>query len=116
MKELTDLEICKRIAEIDKVTDNMFKYWRLIRDERGNEVEYEHYNPLTDDALCFQLMVKYDINLTSMEPTLIDGSDGYEYICYKQGVYQNVSAILSIDKLPNKAILLAIIEAHNESN
>lgn len=112
MNELTDLEICKRIAEIagykTSITDNIKGIWASIY---KNDC-YNWFNPLTDDALCFQLMIKYDINLTSMEPTLKDGSGGYEYTCYRQGAYQNVSAILSISESPNKAICLAIIEAN----
>jgi len=108
--KLTDLETCKRIAEIDKVTDNMFKYWRLIRDERGNEVEYEHYNPLTDDTLCFQLMVKYKI---SFEPCPFYVG---RFIAHGNDEHGNKILPKISDTSPNKAILLAIIEAHNESN
>jgi len=111
--ELTDLEICKRIAEIEgyktSVTDRVEGVWASAY---ANDC-YDWFNPLTDDTLCFKLMIKYDINLTSMEPTLKDGSDGYEYTCYKQGAYQKVCRLaLSIDKSPNRAICLAIIEAN----
>jgi len=110
---MDDLEICKRIVEIEGYKFGTVHGTPVIV---SDSEDCTSFNPLADDALCFQLMVKYDINLTSMEPTLKDGSDGYEYTCYKQGAYQNVSAILSIDKSPNKAICLAIIEAHKESN
>ena len=81
MNELTDLQICKRIAEIeghetlpcDEYQEGDFY---IVINDHG-----EDYNPLTDDALCFQLMVKY--------------------------VY---------DDSPNKAICLAIIEAHKDKS
>lgn len=102
MKELTDLEICKRIAKIDGVVvyretkdfygDNYF------RDDTHHDLAPVVYNPLTDDALCFQLMVKYKIKLC------------WEYdetwLCYKNGF----SILLSKDESPNKALCLAIIE------
>ena len=59
------------------------------------------YNPLTDDALCFQLMVKYEV-----QPWL-DG-DGSGNWC------ATINNEIGRDFSPNKAILLAIIEAHNE--
>lgn len=60
MKQLTDLEVCTRIAEIDgaKVTkvDWAFGYILLTDDK-------EKYNPLEDDALCFKLLKKYNVDL-----------------------------------------------------
>ena len=61
MDKLTDLEICKRIAEIEGVEHTndgiQVRYWY----KEGAPVQ--NYNPLTDDALCFKLMVKYKISL-----------------------------------------------------
>jgi hypothetical protein len=66
VNELTDLEICQRIAEIEGKS-----YWlhgtgegicmNYIEGKRDSKVLY--YNPLTDDALCFKLMIKYKISL-----------------------------------------------------
>ncbi len=94
---MIDLEICKRIAEIEGVGVFEDRGFQLTR-----SVSYEQYNPLTDDALCFQLMVKYfvsvDYNHTRLTKEYIATCpDGYGY-----------------NSNPNKAILLAIIEAHNE--
>ena len=117
MNKLTDLELCKRIAEIEgeEVTVR-FDWDDNLRTRLSYGSEFEdrmpEYNPLTDDALCFRLMVKYDIRVESFEPTLKDGSDGYEYHCYKQGALNYASNTLSISKSPNLAICLAIIEAH----
>lgn len=97
---MNDLEICKRIAEIDSVdfdyNDKRVMYWR----EENSPVET--YNPLTDDALCFQLMVKYKVSVF------------YEYgyaaiVCDDSGEYIGQA---NLYEEPNKAICLAIIEAH----
>ena len=85
---MDDLEICKRIAEIegvkvDEISNNFlirkditfglrvnvsmeFKRCKTIEDYMIVENERKDclYNPLTDDALCFQLMVKYDVNIS----------------------------------------------------
>ena len=116
---MNDLSICKRIAEIEGywwVTDRGC-YLYIMKDyaECKSHPLPTYYNPLTDDALCFQLMVKYDIRVESFEPNLKDGSDGYEYHCYKQGALNYARNTLSISESPNKAICLAIIETHKES-
>ena len=118
---MNDLEICKRIAEIEglsvaNILEAASREYHenvcvIIPNGENNTHSY-WYNPLTDDALCFQLMVKYDIRVESFEPTLKDGSDGYEYHCYKQGALNYAKNTLSISKSPNKSICLAIIEAH----
>jgi hypothetical protein len=111
---MNDLEICKRIAEIEGVKFTV----------TGNEVAADAFqvhelfscahmgfifNPLTDDALCFKLMVKHDVDLThdfsglwcaSMNPTYAYDESVEDY------------GVISYDKSPNFAILLAIIEAH----
>ena len=121
MSELSDLEIRKMITEIE--IKRLFLKAKSVEFDRTqncywiNVVGFESYpllNPLTDDALCFRLMIKHDINLTSMGPSLKDCSDGYEYHCYEQGAYINASSTLSISKNPNKAICLAIIESKAE--
>jgi hypothetical protein len=103
MNNLTDLEICKRIAEIEgiKVTvaHKRTSYASLylsndIGDRKG-------YSPLTDDALCFQLMNKYCVDLQCYEN---DSGKLMYWIAneYFLGDYEN----------PNKAICLAIIEIY----
>lgn len=98
MKTLTDLEICKEIAEIDNVLVDEFA-GGLLYSHKPNELTW--YNPLNDDALCFQLMVKYTVYLEYCLPEIgyfasIDGEHGTEN-----------------QKSPNRAVLLAIIEAHD---
>ena len=65
MTKLTDLEICKRIAEIDGVEVNhqMLAHYNILVTAWCGA-----YNPLTDDALCFRLMVKYEVQLYAEDP------------------------------------------------
>ena len=104
MKELTDLEICKRIAEIEGKS-----YWvnatgeglcmNYIEGKRASKVLY--YNPLTDDALCFRLMLKHEVSLTYGEyavtaEILIKKEDGEHFFATQA-------------YCPKRAICLAII-------
>ena len=103
MNELTDLEICKRIAEIEGVEFNCDHghvfYW-LTEDS-----PVQNYNPLTDDALCFRLMIKYD-----MVPCRSDHLGVYECVYdIEIALCGGVGSIL--DESPNRAICLAIIES-----
>lgn len=108
--KLTDLEICKKIAEIEGHlsidNDSLFAQSHRVKIIVHGEGRTLLYNPLTDDALCFQLMVKYKMQLTNIS------KNGCEYICYKQNVYVNVNNTTKGIKSPNKAICLAIIKAN----
>jgi len=96
---MTDLEICKRIAEIEGETiEHIYKYVLFI--SRTEDV----YNPLTDKAMCFDLMVKYKVSVFHE----------YDYaavVCCDSG--EAVGGV-TLTESPNKAICLAIIEAHKE--
>jgi hypothetical protein len=93
MNELTDLEICKRIAEIEGI--ELFNSYSIIFDKKAlinmymdkgtkwhhaaeneecfftkvytNPSQYHKaiYNPLTDDALCLQLIDKYNVSINT---------------------------------------------------
>lgn len=105
MSELTDLEICKKMAGIECID------FRVQNDKVLPEAPAETniakmtdvYNPLTDDALCFKLMVKYDVlregTGTIYFRAVIANHGNYEY-------YRATAETL------NKAICLAIIEAN----
>jgi hypothetical protein len=109
MNELTDLEICQRIAEIEGKS-----YWthgtgegicmNYVEGNRASKVLY--YNPLTDDALCFKLMVKYSVDIQhggsiSIAKIYDDPEDNpLSEICF----YQE-------DVTYNNAICLAIIKS-----
>lgn len=116
MKELTDLEICKRIAEINgleisefngsivetpKVKVTMNRYYHELNNEvKSAYHKMKQYNPLTDDALCFQLMVKYKVDIEHFKCGTVS-----TYIA--DSVHGEV-----IEINVNKAICLAIIEAN----
>jgi len=107
---MNDLEICKRIAEIEGVKIDVLG-GKAILDEilGGIRVRLTEYNPLTDDALCFQLMVKYDCDLIS--PYRPNNDTHWECQIFTDNCADAVSIC---DDSPNKAICLAIIEAHKE--
>jgi hypothetical protein len=101
VNELTDLEICKCVAEIEGlehyISEN--KKYCMTRDKLSTYViRHVEYNPLTDDALCFKLMVKYKVSLLQ--------SKG---VCCGRilGGYSTAFRFAS----PNRAICLAIIES-----
>jgi hypothetical protein len=113
MNKLTDLEICKRIAEIEGVKFIVFS-GKIAADafQVHDLFSCAHmgftFNPLTDDALCFQLMVKHRVKIVFER-----APDYYHAIAlYKI----NNTKLCQSDESPNKAICLAIIEAHKDIN
>lgn len=110
--EYTDLEICKRIAKINGDNISLMKsalgtrYMKMTSGHGG----YREYNPLTDDNLCFKLMVKYKVLIT-WNPhindnctAVIDGTSDELPFPFAIADVNNES--------PNRAICLAIIESH----
>jgi len=124
MDKSTDLEICKRIAEIegvDIVHSKTFDIQRIAikkhyysnklheSSARNIAIETEYfkhntYNPLTDDALCFQLMVKYKIQIQHENPDYSCAQCEHDVVRFNAG------------DNPSRAICLAIISAHKERN
>ena len=96
---MNDLDICKRIAEIEGYKVNISIKCEGIWCSRYDNNCYGIYNPLTDDALCFQLMIKYIIDFSTLE----DSSKYY----VSWGLDGNL-----IEENANKAVCLAIIEAN----
>ncbi|MBE8233123.1 MAG: hypothetical protein HAW67_05250 [Endozoicomonadaceae bacterium] len=107
--ELTEIALCIRVAEIeghkvvsDSVTDNLVpcdlgKHDNLI--PVNCEGKYlTQFNPIINDALCYRLMLKYDIKLSK-------NRDG-QYVA----MYSHCRGEENIN--PNKAICLAIISAN----
>lgn len=97
------LEICKRIAEIEGVeysieTNDNGYVWLKTESMKFSVM----YDPLTDDALCFQLMVKYKVKFYSNKDYFVAGliNKNGEPHCF------------NMDESPNKVICLTIIEAH----
>jgi len=104
MTKLTDLQICQRVAVIDgHVIDEDDKYPRGVLKKNGKIVGYVNLNYFGDNALCFQLMVKYQVDVIH---------DGIKQALIYNDPEDNPIG-KAADKNMNKAILLAIIEAHS---
>ena len=101
---MNNLDICKRIAKIEGL-----RVSKDVKPKCGGAYASTHtdnpygsysvYNPLTNDALCFKLMVKYKLSLIAPE------GEQTNWDCV-------ISHVLTCDENPNKAICLAIIEAN----
>ena len=114
MSELTDLEICKRIAEIENKGD-CFNWFNTFAIRTEMYAEREEYNPLTDDALCFQLTKKYRVSIDYFEDWQRQGED--KDVLARLEIGLGIHALGTVDFCKNddslnKAICLAIIEAH----
>jgi hypothetical protein len=108
---MTDLEICKRIAEIEghKVSTDVRPSCGAAYVNMYPNNCYGNYSPLakteTGKALCFDLMVKYDVRVEPSDCNAwIDNEDGYpeHEIIHHGGTLQ-------------QAICLAIIKADKEN-
>ena len=104
MSELTDLEICKRIGEIESLNGDFGTHLNGAHGRRYIDGSFKYYNPLTDDTLCFQLMVKYEVN--------VDSYLGVTSISSDYTNKPNIAQVSYMDYTINKAIWLTIIEAH----
>ena len=126
MDGLTDLEICKRIAEIECVehlsdrgviilSEDYSDLINTICSGRYAPVQVERivseaaYSPLTDDGLCFRLMVKYAVMIEQW---------GVKFLAYYKAELEENDVLeyqsSTESNTPNKAICLAIIEAHKD--
>jgi hypothetical protein len=105
---MNDLEICKKIAEIEgHVFDTGGRYFRCELIKHDMVVGYIDYNPLTDDALCFQLQNHYEVCVHyGSGDVFICGGDNFD------GCLSVKSFDIDDKKTLNKAICLAIIEAN----
>ena len=110
--ELTDLEICKRISEVEG-----FEYYRLtdqgymaFNEGINNSItDRVFFNPLTDDALIKNLMFDYEVTIIWSRKKVM--------MYYKPNINPLKTVIIDfVDKEHlNKAICLAIIEANKEN-
>ena len=103
---MNDLEICKRIAEIEHGTAY------IDGDDTGNFINLNHpmsdrggemYNPLTDDALWAKLIMKHEVSI-SFNFCLVSMITNKQY-------EMNFTDIPSL----KRNTLLLIIKAHKES-
>ena len=114
MNELTDLQICKRIAEIEGIYCHISENKKhvMVRDKSITWlIKFVNYNPLTSDSLCFKLMIKYD-----MPPMKVHSLKLYDCVFSEDVIEISRGAGIVSDKSPNKAICLAIIEAHKDES
>jgi hypothetical protein len=101
MNELTDLQICQRIAEIEGRGISGVGSLNVFVKCEPSLIGNEQYDPLTDDALCFKLMVKHSIRVEPENCSAwTDNDDGYPQ-------YEVIHCKGTI----NKAICLAIIKS-----
>ena len=114
MTELTDLEICEKVANVegfDIEVRTLSGYKEMPFDKIRVFAKgvygafFSVYNPLTDDALCFRLMVKYKISL-------IQHQNNTAVYCIWNHNEKHATATITN---PNKAICLAIIAAHSNA-
>ena len=103
---MDDLTICKKIAEIDGkeyFSDNLTSINIMAHCPALTVDAIFMYNPLTDDALNHQLMIKFECSVINVATGMFIAQ------CEMSTVDTDDDTNL------NKAILLAIIEAHKES-
>ena len=119
---MNDLAICKRIAEIEChwwVTDRgLYLYIMKEYAESKDHPLPTYYNPLTDDALLWKLAKKYRVSIEYFAEWQRQAaeSDVIAHIEMGEGIWCAASVYFRDgDESLNKAILLAIIEAHKES-
>ena len=103
MSDLTDLEICRKIAEIEGKSIDC-DIGDCVSIHNGGDGKL--YNPITDKALCFDLMVEYGVDFYSI---CVVGCT-YEAVIF---ITSRNESIMARNKNPNKAICLAIIEANS---
>ena len=100
---INNLEICDRIAWIEGIETPYKTY-----DDSGYYREIEFcYDPLNDDALCFQLIIKHKVEFEH-------GPDGtYRGWHTKSSSDERGEFTILCDTL-NEAICLAVIALHDE--
>ena len=113
MKILTDLEIRKAITKFE--LNEQFPKARSIEFDDSQNcfwvdnigfTSWPLLNPLTDDALCFRLMIKYGIILMTSrkEPK-------GKVLGYNAWYYELINKVYVEGLNPNKAICLSIIKS-----
>ena len=103
---MDDLDIRKSIADIEGHKNIMQGNTVIVNYNGSGEVEdWEEYNPLVDDALCFQLMVKYDVTLTVLSSDFYRTNGKYSKLYEAVICKENYNYFSSENvKCPKKAI------------
>jgi hypothetical protein len=103
MKELTDLEICQRIAEIEGKPHVVDCEKLYVTGEMFGTDYRELFSPLTNDALCFKLMLRHEVSLTygdyAVNAEILVGKEDGDHSFDSQAY------------CPKRAICLAIIKS-----
>lgn len=107
--KLTDLELCKAIADIEGVKINEVHGLLLPANLGGRATYADRYTPITDKALLFDLMVKHKVTVDFWSD-----EDGHEGVCFIENSdcerEWSVDFELRLD-IP-RAILECIVEAN----
>ena len=109
---LTDLEICKKIAEIEGYTTKAHEGYDCCAVDGNDVIRFIPFDPINNDGHCFRLMVKYKIT--------VEFTRYYEHLksastkAYYDDKADNGYGAYIRDIKPNKAICLAIIEAYKQ--
>ena len=117
---MADLELCKKIAEIEGATQvevvrlgeiESLTAWFTLGDGFSYQkpVAYHNYRPHTDDALIWQLQIAHGIIIIPVRESYGTG----KVIGYKAFYNELIDCVY--DKSPHRAICLAIIEANKET-
>ena len=111
---MDNMTICKKIVEIEgldllkdgELDKSLLRADELIvvneRWEDGSLKQFMIYNPLTDDALNHRLMIKYKVQIQHENPDYSYAQCEHDVVRFNAG------------DNPNRAICLAIIEAHKD--
>ena len=110
---MDDLTLCKRIAEIEglEVTINTRTGYKECHHDKkmvfakGVYGDYfSAYNPLTDDGLCFRLMIKHEIKVS----TYYKIGDRVPFYGAETPDLEEVEA-----RTPHKCVCLAIMSTYD---
>ena len=108
MGELTGLEICQRIAEIEGVNvyASEIQVGTCFIPTGIVDEKFMQYDPLTDDALCFRLGFKFGVCIDyESGDVFIRGGDGFDgclsVMQFEDGCFESLK----------RAICLAIIKS-----
>ncbi len=108
---MTDLEVCKRIAEIEGI-DFEAEDGKVIQLAPNTNIPNAKvgyftswFNPLTDKALCFNLMVKYRVDIVQST------GGNVEAHCWGGNTLFGAD-----DEVLQRAICLAIIAKHEDKD
>lgn len=99
---MNNSEICKRISEIQGINNNAFERWALVRHPDGTDSHYEHYNPLSDDALWAELIFKHEVSISFVFCKLLINKNGVHEMNFTDTNSLRKNALLLIIKANNK--------------